>query len=181
MDYPDDCATGHRRLTVLDARLMTGIVPVSVSDADRAWLHDLESNEAAIGLDAASVAPDMLAALSNAGLPIAPGGAWTWGRDVVLDPLATLPLLRDDVLVVPPAAVLVALTSLPLKPLRQWVAARTGVRLKIGAGVHLRLWATQAVLISTAPIPLGGFLSGPQAGTRASIYLGVGGTQHVPL
>ena len=181
MDLDPNIALGQRRLALLDARIASGVVPPWATADEAAWLTQLVPKEAAIGFAPSGVDSALLASLSSAGLPIAPGGVLRYADDLAVDSACVVPRVEGARLLVPPAAVLAELTSLRLKPMRQWVAARLGVRLKIGGGVHLRLWPSRAVLISTAAIPLGGFLSGPQAGTRASIYLGAGATQYVPL
>jgi hypothetical protein len=66
---------------------------------------------------------------------------------------------------------------LALKPLRLLVAKRLGCRLQAATGLHFFLWSNQAVLVSHAEVPLGGFLHGPLAGTRHSISIAPGGAQ----
>ena len=89
------------------------------------------------------------------------------------------PAVADGCVRLPPPARLAELGSLALKPLRLAVAARTGVRLKVGAGVHLRLWQHGALLVSAADITLGGFISGPRQGQRTGVLLAPGEHQVV--
>jgi hypothetical protein len=138
------------------------------------------------GLDLAGVDADWCAALSWVGVPLArPGAAdrdprnLRWGRDLIAtaQPPSSAPELVEGVLVLPPAERLLALTSLDLKPLRAFVAARLGIRLQAAAGIHVLLWANQAVLVSCAGVPLGGFFHGPQLGQRSSVALEPGAVQ----
>jgi hypothetical protein len=139
------------------------------------------------GLDLDSLNPDWCATLSWVGVPMAPPGAaereprdLRWGRDLITSsqsPGSASLAVSEGVLVLPPAERLLGLTSLELKPLRAFIAARLGIRLQAAAGIHVVLWANQAVLVSCAPVPLGGFFHGPQVGQRTSIALEPGGVQ----
>jgi hypothetical protein len=163
-----------------DAALAGTTLP-DATQAERAWLEREVPRGPAIGLDPAGLPPGWTEVLSRCGLPLAPGGAWRWAVDLAEDPDLAVPRQDGGLLLLPPPARLGTLTSLPLKPLRLWVAQRSGVRLQIGADIHLRLWSGRALLVSTAHLPLSGFLSGPTKGTRASIHVAPGGTQHVVL
>jgi len=163
---------------LVDAKL--GLAPsCHPSKEELDWLAEEVPDAPALGLDPTSLPPGWFAALSRCGVPFAQGGALRWGNDLGENTAITTPSMQGARLCLPPCDRLLALSSLPLKPVRVWIAQRLGVRLKIGADVHLRLWPQRAVLISTAAVPLGGFLSGPAQGTRASLYLPVGSAQHV--
>lgn len=146
-----------------------------------AWLTEaLERlSGPARGLDPATVPAVYRLPLSHAGVPLADGAnELRWGIDLAAgdgDGFAA----RDGCLVLPAPAVLATLGSLALKPLRVAVAARTGVRLKIGAGVHLRLWGHGALLVSGVAATLGGFISGPRPGQRTGLLLEAGEHQLV--
>jgi len=136
------------------------------------------------GLDLDGLPAQWCAALSAVGVPLAPSGAadreprdLRWGRDIIsTSPDAPL-AVSEGVLVLPSAERLLALTSLDLKPLRAFIASRLGIRLQAAAGIHVLFWANQAVLVSCAPVPLGGFFHGPQVGQRTSVALEPGGVQ----
>lgn len=117
--------------------------------------------------------------LSRAGVPLASGqGVLVWGRDLAE---GDGDHLGDDGgrLLLPTPTAFAALGSLALRPLRELVARRLGLRLKIGAGVHLRCWDGGALLLNGADMPLGGFLVGPRPGSRTGIMLAPGAYQTV--
>jgi len=64
-----------------------------------------------------------------------------------------------------------------LKPLRMLATRKLNVRLQAATGLQLFLWANQAVIVSRSNVPLGGFLHGPQPGTRHSLSVPVGDAQ----
>jgi hypothetical protein len=131
----------------------------------------------ALGWDPETLAEEWLEPLTLAGVPFATGGE-TW--DAHHDAQATRPALAaGDVLYLPPLAVFRNLTSLPLKPVREWVRCRFGVRLQTGTGVHLLLWSNQLILVNRAPSYRGGFLHGPQRGMRTVVALEPGQCQQV--
>ena len=162
----------------MDAKL--GLAPPCAPSLEEvAWLAQEVPDSPALGLDPTTLPPGWFAVLSRCGLPFALGGALRWGDNLGEDPRATIPSVQGARLCLPPRELLLTLSSLPLKPVRVWIAQHVGVRLKIGADVHLRLWPQRAVVVSTAAVPLAGFLSGPAQGTRASLHLPVGSAQHV--
>lgn len=139
------------------------------------------SGTQAQGWNPATLAAGWLGPLTLAGVPfLAPGanGGEPW--DAKVDPAALRPYLSPrDELYLPPLERFSALTSLPLKPLREWVRFRFGVRLQTGVGVQLQLWANQLVLANRTAVYRGGFLHGPQRGMRTVVALDPGQCQHV--
>jgi hypothetical protein len=137
------------------------------------------------GLDLDGLPADWCAALSSVGVPLAPAGAseregrdLRWGRDILCPSgnQATL-VVSEGLLMLPAIGTLVTMSSLALKPLRAFIASHLGIRLQAAAGIHVVLWANQAVLVSCAAVPLGGFFHGPQVGQRTSVALEPGGVQ----
>ena len=166
-------------MSIIDDHL--GGVPPSVDPDTRAWLAAIIGEAgAAIGLDTDGLPGPWATALSRVGVPLARGGELRWDRDLRTD-ATTVPVVdrHDGACVLPPLTRFALLTSLPLKPLRLFVFARLGVRLKVAAGVHMRLFADHAVLVSTCDLPLGGFLIGPRPGARTSLEIPPLGVQVV--
>jgi hypothetical protein len=131
------------------------------------------------GLTAATVPADWFEVLIWAGVPMSPAGPLAWGTDLAEDVTVARPTLREGRLLLPPPATLARLTSLDLKPLRAYIAQRLGCRLQAAAGLHLYLWTNQALVISCADLPLGGFLHGPNPAQRSALSLDPGGFEIV--
>jgi hypothetical protein len=171
---------GALRVRVLGAHLYQrpALVPRQVADELDTWATGIISTarSATIGLAAAEVPDLWYDLLAWSGVPMSVDGPLRWGFDISEDAVA-MPEFHGAKLVLPPPAVLAQLTSLALRPLRLLVAKRLGCRLQAATGLHFYLWSNQAVLISTAEVPLGGFLHGPLAGTRHSIAVPPGGAQ----
>jgi hypothetical protein len=162
---------------VLDAAI-TGQAcapPAAFQDACREWLAELPPPAAAVGVG--GVPEDWADTLGWAGMPLA-AGPLRWGSDVRQDAVAA-PEIRRDCLLLPTQDDLVQLTSLSLKPLRQYIAQRLGCRLQAAPGIRLWLWPDRAVLLSLAPMPLSGFIYGPTQGHRAGVALPPWGSQIV--
>jgi hypothetical protein len=170
-------AFGRLRVAALRARLLglPGAVPAAAAPALREWAEGFAPADA-LGLDPAGMPDDRRDALAWAGMPLARGGALAWGRELREDAVAA-PTLAGATLVVPPPERLLALSSIALKPLRAFVERACGVRLQAGAGIHCFLWPDQALLVSCAEVPLGGFLHGPGPGQRSTVALDPGGFQ----
>lgn len=167
------------RAAALDHRVgLSGDAPAV--EALAGWAAEVAGMGPALGLDPASLpAAEWRDLLAWAGVPLAAGGALRWGTDLCSDPAAARVEERGGVLVLPPPAALPGLSSLALKPLRRWIAARIGVRLQSATGVRLWAWPDRAVVLSLAAVPLGGFLYGPVAGHRTTLALDPGGWQAV--
>lgn len=175
----DSADFGTLRTRVLDAHLLqrTVLVPRAVAAELDTWAAEVVSGAGAtIGLAAASVPELWYDLLAWSGVPMSVEGPLHWGVDIE-EAGVGVPEFHGPKLVLPPPPVLAQLTSLALKPLRMLVANRLGCRLQAGTGLHLFLWAKQAVLVSHAEVPLGGFLHGPEPGTRHSVNVPVGGAQ----
>lgn len=170
---------GTLRARVLDAHLhrRTVLVPRTVAEELDAWAAGIVADAGpTIGLAAASVPELWYDLLAWSGVPMSVDGPLRWDHDIA-EGAVGVPEFRAGRLVLPPPPVLAQLTSLALKPLRLLVAERLGCRLQAATGLHLFLWAKQAVLVSHAEVPLGGFLHGPEPGTRHSVSVPVGGAQ----
>ena len=126
------------------------------------------------GLTAATVPTDWFETLIWAGVPMFLAGPLAWGIDLAENAVVPRPTLRDGRMLLPPPATLARLTSLDLKPLRAYIAQRVGCRLQAAAGLHLYLWSNQALVISCADLPLGGFLHGPNPAQRSALALDPG-------
>lgn len=177
---PDSADFGRLRARVLDAHLhrRAVLVPRSVAGELDAWATAViaSGNGATLGLAAAGVPELWYDLLAWSGVPMSVDGPLHWGVDIS-EEAVTMPEFHGDKLVLPPPPVLARLTSLALKPLRMLSARRLGCRLQAATGLHLFLWPNQAVLVSHAEVPLGGFLHGPEPGTRHSVHVPVGGAQ----
>lgn len=171
---------GALRARILDAHLFQRpvLAPRSVATELDAWAAGVIASASgpAIGLVAAGV-PDMwYDLLAWSGVPMSTQGPLTWGADID-EAGVSVPEFHGQKLLLPPPTVLAQLTSLALKPLRQLVANRLGCRLQAATGLHLYLWRNQAVLVSHAEVPLGGFLHGPEVGMRHSVAVPPGDAQ----
>ena len=177
---PDSADYGTLRARVLDAHLhgRPVVVPRSVAQELDSWASEMTSSAQGptIGLTAAGVPERWYDLLAWCGVPMSVDGPLHWGVDIA-EETVTMPEFHGDRLVLPAPQVLAQLTSLALKPVRLLVARRMGCRLQAATGLHLFLWRKQAVLISHAEVPLGGFLHGPEPGTRHSLSVPVGGAQ----
>ncbi len=131
---------------------------------------------ASIGLAAAGVPDLWYDLLAWSGVPMSVDGPLHWGVDISEEAVG-MPEFHGTKLVLPPPPVLAQLTSLALKPLRLMVANRLGCRLQAATALHFYLWPNQAVLVSHADVPLGGFLHGPEPGTRHSLAVAPGSAQ----
>ena len=171
---------GALRVRVLDAHVhqRAALVPRQVAGELDAWATEVLSSArgATIGLAAAEVPDIWYDLLAWSGVPMSVDGPLHWGVDISEDAVA-MPEFHGPKLVLPPPTVIAQLTSLALRPLRLLVANRLGCRLQAATGLHFSLWSNQAVLISQAEVPLGGFLHGPLAGTRHTITVPPGGAQ----
>lgn len=128
-----------------------------------------------MGWDPASFPAGWQAALAYAGVPMARGGLpWT----ATLNDSAVVPFLNSSgFLEVPPLALFATLTSLPLKPLRQLVHRKTGVRLQVATGIQVWLWENQLALVNVAAVHRSGFIHGPRRGMRSVVALDPGQSQ----
>lgn len=172
---------GTLRTRVLDAHLLkrTVLVPRVVATELDAWAAEVVAGAGAtIGLAAGSVPDLWYDLLAWSGVPMSLDGPLHWGVDIE-EAAVGVPEFHGQKLVLPPPPVLAQLTSLALKPMRKLVADRLGCRLQAGTGLHMYLWAKQALLVSHAEVPLGGFLHGPETGMRHSVSVPVGGAQVV--
>ena len=179
---PGSSDFGALRALVLDAAALgrPAMVPRAVAEELSAWATGITAAAQGTlrGLGAADVPERWYDLLAWAGVPMSPVGEMRWGRDLREAAVPT-PEFIDDNLVLPPPATMAQLTSLALKPLRLLVSRRLGCRLQAATGLHLYLWANQAVLISRAEVPLGGFLHGPEPGQRHSLSVEPGSFQVV--
>lgn len=173
---------GRLRSLALDHLLLgsSGRVPAALRDPLLAWAQERAylSREPALGCDPEGMPSEWFRILALAGLPFARGGGLHWGRD--LFPASDEePALVDGRLRLPALPVARGLTSLPWRPLREWMALHLGVRLKLGTGVRLWLWRHHALLISCSPLPQGGFMVGPLQGMRHALVVEPGGEQQL--
>jgi hypothetical protein len=176
----DSSDFGALRARVLDAHLhhRAVLVPRSIAQELEDWAGNVMASAtgATIGLSAATVPDLWYDLLAWSGVPMSLDGPLHWDTDITEGDVAT-PEFHGQKLVLPPPPVLAQLTSLALKPLRQLVTNRLGCRLQAATGLHFYLWPNQAVLVSQAEVLLGGFLHGPDVGTRHSIAIPPGGAQ----
>lgn len=178
---PTSTDFGALRARVLDAYILgrRALVPSDALAGLASWAEDLlaDAGGPARGLTASKVPDSWFDLLSWAGVPMAPAGDLHWGKDLLEDPTVPTPEFRGDTLALPSPQALAQLTSLALRPLRLQISRRLGVRLQAATGLHLWLWPRQAVLVSRAEVPLGGFLYGPETGQRHGIAVEPGGFQ----
>lgn len=179
----DAAAIGAWRVRVLDAALLGRAPepgpPAPLDQELSRWAGEImaAARGPARGLVDAEVPEDWREALTWAGVPFGAAGDLRWGVDLQGQPGLRVPELRDGRLLLPEPGTLSQLTSLALRPLRLFVAARLGCRLQAAAGVHFYLWANQAALVSCVQVPVGGFLYGPEEGQRHSLSI-LPGTCH---
>jgi len=176
----DSADFGALRARVLDAHLhhRAVLVPRSIASELDDWAADIIATASGptIGLEAANVPELWYDLLAWSGVPMSSDGPLHWGVDIE-EAAVAMPEFHGPKLMLPPPMVLAQLTSLALRPLRLLVANRLGCRLQAATGVHLFLWQSQAILVSHAEVPLGGFLHGPENGMRHSLAVPVGGAQ----
>lgn len=180
---PASAAFGILRSRTMAALILGRPAPVprkSLADLT-AWAEEIvaRAQGPAQGLTAATVPAAWFEVLVWAGVPMSPAGPLAWGADLAEDGGVGHPTLRDTRMLLPPSATLARLTSLDLKPLRAFIAQRLGCRLQAAAGLHLYLWPNQALVISCADLPLGGFLHGPNPAQRSPLALDPGGFEIV--
>jgi hypothetical protein len=177
---PDSGDFGALRARVLDAHV-TGrpvLVPRAVAPELDAWAAEVVAGAEgqARGLVSEDVPDLWYDVLAWSGVPMSVAGPLRWGVDI-MEAEVEMPEIREGALLLPPPPVLAQLTSLALRPLRRLVAERMGCRLQAATGLYFYLWSNQAVLVSRAEVPLGGFLHGPENGTRHYVSVPPGGSQ----
>lgn len=176
----DSADFGALRVKVLAAHLnqRAALIPRPVAVELDAWAAGViaSAHGGSIGLAAGGVPEMWYDLLAWSGVPMSVDGPLHWGVDIS-EEAVSVPEFHGAKLVLPPPPVLAQLTSLALKPLRQLVANRLGCRLQAATGLNFYLWSNQALLVSQAEVPLGGFLHGPVAGTRHSLAVPPGGAQ----
>ncbi len=175
-------AFGQLRSRVLDA-LVLGLpteVPAALHAELQAWAGEqLDGMHGeARGVRFPGVPPAWIETLGWSGVPLALSGELTWGSDL-LEAGVERPTLDGQRLLLPPVDHLAELSGLAMKPLRAWLGLRLGCRLQASPGLRLYLWRDRALLVSHLDMPVGGFLYGPLAGSRASLAIGAGGFQLV--
>jgi hypothetical protein len=174
---PDAAATGAWRVRVLDAavrgRADAPAPPAPLDQELTRWAGEIlaTARGPARGLIAAAVPERWRETLGWAGVPFGTAGDLGWGAHLQEQTGLLVPELRAGRLLLPDPHTLAQLTSLALKPLRLFVAAKLGCRLQVAAGVHFYLWANQAALVSCVQVPVGGFLYGPEEGQRHSLSI----------
>lgn len=177
----DSTDFGALRARVLDAHLLDRpiLVPRTIAAELDDWAAAVvaTASGAPIGLAAAGVPDLWYDVLAWSGMPMSVDGPLQWEVDIGEEHAVAMPEFRGAKLVLPPPPVLAQLTSLALKPLRQLVANRLGCRLQAATALRLFLWPNQAVLVSHAEVPLGGFLHGPNQGMRHSLSVPPGDAQ----
>jgi len=164
----------------MDARIAGRALlpPSGLRDACAVWLDESCPPGSAPALGVAGVPDDWSDTLGWTGIPLATGPL-RWGKDLRQADVPA-PVVRDGVLLLPPADDLSMLTSLSLKAMRLFVAERLGCRLQAAPGIRMWLWPDRAVLQSLSPIPLAGFIYGPAAGHRSGVALEPWDSQIVP-
>jgi hypothetical protein len=171
---------GTLRSSVLMAHITNQrvLVPKAVAEELDSWAASVMASAKgpAIGLKAEGIPPLWFDVLGWSGVPISAQGPLQWGVDIY-EADVPLPEFQGAALVLPPPPLLAQLTSLALKPLRMLATRQLNIRLQAATGLQLYVWANQAVLVSRAEVPLGGFLHGPEPGTRHSLSVPVGGSQ----
>jgi hypothetical protein len=175
-------AFGQLRSRVLDA-LLLGLparVPASLRDELLAWAAEQvgDARGVARGVDLPSVPHGWVETLGWSGVPLAARGELLWDRDLRMGTV-DVPTQIGECLLLPPPDRLAELSGLAIKPLRNWVGRHLGCRLQAAPGLRLFLWADRALVVSHLDLPIGGFLYGPAAGSRASLAVSAGGWQVV--
>jgi hypothetical protein len=131
----------------------------------------------AVGMSTTDLPESWRKLLAWSGMPFIPGdGPVRWGREVVIGTVS-VPTVADGRLHLPTAEVMSSLSSLALKPLRAFVHGRFGYRLQAAPALRTWRWPRLVVVLSTATLPVGGFLHGPGADQRTTIALEPGGVQ----
>ncbi len=182
---PDAATIGAWRVRVLDAAVLGRVPepgpPAPLERELPPWAGGIMASARgpARGLVAGQVPERWRETLGWAGVPFGTAGDLSWGDHFAEQPGLQLPELRQGRLLLPEPGTIAMLTSLALRPLRLFVAARLGCRLQLAAGVHFYLWANQAALVSCAQVPVGGFLYGPEQGQRHSLSIAPGACQLV--
>ncbi len=131
------------------------------------------------GLDVVRLPLRLVEVLIHLGIPLARGGSLRWGEHVMIAEVDRPLCDERGRLLLPPLDELLAITSLGLRPLRQFIADHLGLRLQTASAVSFHVWTDMAVLVSAVAVPVGGFLYGPQAGQRHALALSAGGEQIV--
>lgn len=180
----DGARLGDWRQAVLDAHLLgqPGAVPAALRTSLLAWAGEIldQATGPALGLAIEGLELADQRHLRWAGVPLARAGSLQWGRDLCQAAVAT-PTWEEPRLLLPSPAQLRTISSLAMKPLRAFIAARLGVRLQGATGIGVTLWTNQALLTNTNDIAVGGFLHGPEKGTRNTVSLEPGGWQLISL
>ena len=172
---------GQQRSAALDAVAgleISGVEGHVLDPEMRAWATEQLAGASLLGLAVTSVPAPWRGILARAGVPFARQGPLTWAQ-IQEDPALEHPRLHPDHghLRLPPLPITAALTSLPLRDLRAWVARGTGVRLRLPVGIRLWLGEHRAVLVNLTDAEQAGFLHGPHHGMRAGVTLTPGGFQ----
>lgn len=117
--------------------------------------------------------------LAWAGMPFANDGTLHWQE---LEPSADpTPTIAGGRLRLSDPEGWYQLTSLALKPLRQFVAQRFGFRLQCATAVRTWRWPGVLALMSCNHLPVAGFVHGCQGDERASVYLEPGDAQLIAM
>ncbi len=164
----------------LDARLarQSLAVPTALKRPCQNWLDEHVPAGLPLAQGVAGVPAVWTDSLAWSGVPLSPDGPLQWGTDVCQADVQA-PEVRANRLLLPPPEALAELTSLSLKPMRLFISSRLGCRLQAAPGIRLWLWPSRALLLSLSPIPLAGFIYGPEKGHRAGVSLPPWGTQTV--
>ena len=170
---------------LLYRRLLERDIALTVDDGalDMAAVEDRVEHWLALptgkprGVDVGQLPLRLVEVLIYLGVPLARGGSLRWGEHLMIAEVDRP--LRDERgrLLLPPLDELLALTSLSLRPLRQFIAEHVGLRLQTASGISFHLWTDMALLVSAVGVPVGGFLYGPQAGQRHALAVPAGGEQ----
>lgn len=175
-----DSALGWQRVRSLRHRLL-GLPVASDTPAATEALPDISGGYPVSPLRGLAVGDLPVAwqdVLGWAGVPLAREGPWHWGIDLQPGAVAR-PTPAARTLLLPPPTQLRSCSGVELRPLRLAVAQAIGCRLQAGPGIHLFCWDALVVAVSTRDVPLGGFLTGPRPGSRATLALEPGGVQVV--
>ncbi|GDY12032.1 hypothetical protein LBMAG53_09100 [Planctomycetota bacterium] len=183
-----DPAWGDLRQRVLDAVATpsaTGPHRVEVPAPVRSELLDFleavrrQASGQAQGLNPDRVPGPWRERLAWAGMPFANDGKLLWEElEPSTDPAPTFAAGR---LRLSEPEGWRQLTSLALKPLRQFVAERFGFRLQCATGVRAWRWPGVLVLVSGNHLPVAGFVHCCQGDERTSIYLDPGDAQLIAM
>jgi hypothetical protein len=178
---PAGAAHGQRRLAALDALVFPGVHTSPEGEDfkdERAWAQGIVGgcDGPCRGLAPASVDQPWFQALRLVGIPFgADDGSdagLNWGDNLLPDGSCQEPTLTGDQLRLPAdPAQLLRLPGPALKPIRTLVDRLYGIRLQGPSRVAFTLWNSQALVLSTRSVPVGGFLHGPNTGQRQSLTL----------